>query len=708
MTTVAKPKASKLQPSRLSDQLELLRDDVDLSSLNLALKGSESFHLLEAVTDGRIQRTIEGASTVTFTVADPDRALLKSGFVSASQDVAVRTGHTLAYRSSGLLGRNTDIELDGLWFRLTAVSKTGDSIDLTFEDREVALLRSYPHPGAAHHGFKSVPGNLLPSGRARFAEDLVGEVSEIDGGIRFFANDLQHTMDALAGTAHHKDKGLTADQTITVKHHAATKEQLDNLERVLIVGAGLKARRKVLVCAVMVITQESSALQSATNGVHVGLFQQDPAYWPAERTPEPDAFAFFNTAISADKQHPHLAFADLCEEVQASGQGSLYAQWHDEAENTVDAFLADDQSLPALAAAYQASAAAAGGAAEKNLLVRGQLSTVNGKKQYVREDNWTCLQRLAGEVGYRCFCVSGTVYFVSEPWLFRTKLAATISEASPEVDSIDGDFNQGKKVAQITVNCRASRWQAPPGTLIAVADAGPFSGRWLVNTIQRGVFKQDAVITAKKPRPILAEADAPEYATGKPSGAKMYKPKDKAAKSTGSAVAGTKSAVAPAGTVEMLDIIDTHGDQTPVRIILHSAESDGDPTGLPGFFSGQKLGYGVQATIGADGTIVRMARDTELTWGCGGANTGSLQIELMGFAHFTRFEWLGRTAQLDSVVALCAAWCRAWKIPVRVGTESGISTHAMQSKLHPASQGHWDPGPGFPLELVLARIKKAV
>jgi len=44
---------------------------------------------------------------------------------------------------------------------------------------------------------------------------------------------------------------------------------------------------------------------------------------------------------------------------------------------------------------------------------------LNGKTLYAREDNWTCLQRLATEVGWRC--VSGTVYFTADQDLLASQ-----------------------------------------------------------------------------------------------------------------------------------------------------------------------------------------------------------------------------------------------------------------------------------------------
>ena len=73
------------------------------------------------ITDGTIDRTMDGASTLEITIDDPDRDMLRSG------------------RSDNQI----DLQIDGLWWRLVKVSKQGDTLILTFEDRAVAYLRKH-------------------------------------------------------------------------------------------------------------------------------------------------------------------------------------------------------------------------------------------------------------------------------------------------------------------------------------------------------------------------------------------------------------------------------------------------------------------------------------------------------------------------------------------------------------------------------------
>src|SRR5262245_21163515 len=132
--------------------------DVNVSSLvlnpvNPALKNTE---LVDAITDGNLERTIDGASTLDLTVHDPRRSLIRSG----------------------LFGYQLDVQLDKLWFRLVKVNKNGDDLTLTFDDREVALLRRQVKPRKASRSQVT---------RAQFALSLVREVRP---AIKFVAPDL--------------------------------------------------------------------------------------------------------------------------------------------------------------------------------------------------------------------------------------------------------------------------------------------------------------------------------------------------------------------------------------------------------------------------------------------------------------------------------------------------------------------------------------
>jgi cell wall-associated NlpC family hydrolase len=447
----------------VSEQRELY-GDVDLSQLVLdpKRKGVAGLDIASSITAASVERTIEGASTVTITVRDRDRSLLRSG----------------------LLEQVIDIRVDKLWFRLAAVNKQGDDLTLTFEDREVAILRTYDKPR------KAVRGKVT---RAEFAQMLVREARP---PIRFVSPELHlaQPIEKVSRTAKDlkREQGLADDAPVTVKGVKATKEQRQNIEGVLDVGVALSAPVKVLITAVMVITQESSARNLAGgDGTSAGLFQiiDSNGTLAQRRDLEWASTWFFTRAIAENKKVPGRSKTGLAQAVQRSAFPNAYAKWEDEATLTVNAYGKGGTDV----------------VTEKPYeFTRG----VNGQ----REDTWTCLGRLADEVGWRRFAVSGTIYFVSEIKLFASRPRMRVSEETEGVDQIDFDWDPGKKAQQATISCHLARWQAPPGSVTELLGQGPANGRWLVSSVRRSLFATAAEVTLRRPQAKKPEP-APETTT---------------------------------------------------------------------------------------------------------------------------------------------------------------------------------------------------
>lgn len=101
------------------------------------------------------------------------------------------------------------------------------------------------------------------------------------------------------------------------------------------------------------------------------------------------------------------------------------------------------------------------------------------------------------------------------------------------------------------------------------------------------------------------------------------------------------------------------------------------------------------------------------SWTLRSGNAVSDNIELCGFAKWTRADWLARPKLLESAAVWLArrAAARPW-IPlvklspaeVRAGKAGVIGHNDWTVGMKDGS--HWDPGPGFPWELVLARANQ--
>ena len=154
LTAIQKMELSQLDPRKV--KRSMMGDDLDLDKLNVYLRSQVLFDTTSRVLDIQVNRTIDGASTVDLTCDDYDRSLLRSG----------------------ALNTRLDIEIDGLWFRLVKVSRSAgeDQLTLTFEQREIALLRTYPRPGVKHNGLKWASRDKTT--RAEFILNLIREVRE--------------------------------------------------------------------------------------------------------------------------------------------------------------------------------------------------------------------------------------------------------------------------------------------------------------------------------------------------------------------------------------------------------------------------------------------------------------------------------------------------------------------------------------------------
>lgn len=479
-------------------QLELLGQDVDLQAFSLEMRNKAGINVVDSITDANINRTIEGASTLTVNVEDDaDHTILRSGF----------------------LGRHINVNVDGLNFTLVGVKKASRNLTLTFEDYQINRLRYYDSFLAMQRKqvtrAEFVLRMIKEAGIGRWVIPELGVVQPISdiqpGQIITDENGkpLRSSKDPNAST--NRRAGIPDVVALTVKGVQATAEQIGNANTIISTGVSMGVRRKLLVCAIMTGIAEST-LHNYAGGDRdsVGVFQQRRSMgWAASRNVAVDAQDFFKHAVQQDGINPNLSYNDLCQAVQHSGTPYVYGKYQAEGDAFVREYgltggdfsdpgslnnAKSPASLPSTLGEYQ--------------YTRGQLIQAKTGGQYIltKENSWACMQRLAQEVNWRCFCVSGAIYFISEDYLFKSKPVLTIGEKSEGVDWIDFDFDEGKRVAIVTISLHLGRWSAPPGSIILISGMGTIlNGRWLVNDVQRSLYTTQGTITLKKPLPVLPE-----------------------------------------------------------------------------------------------------------------------------------------------------------------------------------------------------------
>jgi len=163
-----------------------------------------------------------------------------------------------------------------------------------------------------------------------------------------------------------------------------------------------------------------------------------------------------------------------------------------------------------------------------------------------------------------------------------------------------------------------------------------------------------------------------------------------------------------------------HGTHVPLRFVLHDTQSH-DTKGIAdiaGIFSfwhtqrnpdGSLAQYGAQFVVDKEGLIGEGGPATAIQWHVGNLNTGSIGIEQIGFAEFSRETWThDRRDQLWSVARVLAWGHGKYRIPLRVPRHPqspGVTTHARVGAAGIDPSGHTDPGAGYPLAVVVKMAK---
>lgn len=145
------------------------------------------------------------------------------------------------------------------------------------------------------------------------------------------------------------------------------------------------------------------------------------------------------------------------------------------------------------------------------------------------------------------------------------------------------------------------------------------------------------------------------------------------------------------------------GGIKPRLIVLHTTEGHDRPgvedlRGLGEFFNGAPASSHVAND--QEGNDARYVPDSRKAWTQSNANPYSLSVEQIGFASFTRKEWVEqRMPQLRNTAEWVAYWSQLYGIPIRESTLRGVCQH---SQLGAWGGGHHDCGGGYPFDLVLA------
>lgn len=153
-----------------------------------------------------------------------------------------------------------------------------------------------------------------------------------------------------------------------------------------------------------------------------------------------------------------------------------------------------------------------------------------------------------------------------------------------------------------------------------------------------------------------------------------------------------------------------NADNTKQGIVQHTTESEGGNTNVIGYLE-RNWGTGsYHQMVDFDGEGVRLVPDNKQAWGAmPQGNKRGLHVCAMGRAEWTRERWLQEGKLLERHAQIYAEWNKVHGIPlVRISWQQfkdgvrGVVTHDDISKAFRESD-HWDPGTGFPLDVVIKR-----
>lgn len=98
--------------------------------------------------------------------------------------------------------------------------------------------------------------------------------------------------------------------------------------------------------------------------------------------------------------------------------------------------------------------------------------------------------------------------------------------------------------------------------------------------------------------------------------------------------------------------------------------------------------------------VYRVVNDADVAWHARGVNSISFGLEIVGFARWSRAEWLEHLSTLTEAARIHAGWCRAHGIPLVQSMTRGYHSHAGLP-----GNDHTDPGPDFPWDVYLDLVR---
>jgi hypothetical protein len=469
---------------------DLLLNWADKKVLDLDIKRA-----IESIT---INRTIDGANTIEISLRDPKRLIFKESVGRSRRRIddpnepnPIDEGWN-EINQVDVIGRAVSVELDGCSFRLVKVGwdSVNNQTTLTFEDRMIYWLRR-----KKGHSLRVSRNEVT---RAQFILRLLRQV-QVEK-MPFICPELFERQ-AIAKIKSEKASpdpdtkgGFDGKANLTVKGVKATNEQRRNMATAFEAAESVKGCTDKILEALACTCTTESLVQNLPGGDQDsrGIIQvQDRTAAFAHVTNTNIAscvigwmkkgYGRFGGAVEYSKKHPHARPGLIAAAVQyLETNVKLYSPWEAEAKKWVRA--------------WNGSAGESASSADTSYVKSYQYARAKD------EDSWTCIQRLAEEVGWKAFIVGRSFYFMSIEQLYQRRVRHLIKPGDGSYVSIQADMDWGKEVNTATLVVFADRWAAPPGSVIELDEEFDIiAGRWLVQSSSRDWFSPQITLTLIQP-----------------------------------------------------------------------------------------------------------------------------------------------------------------------------------------------------------------
>jgi hypothetical protein len=436
----------------------------------------------DRITGGRLLLTMEGASTITLDIEDPDWEVEHSGILDVDGDL--RMG-------------KIDMQLDGVWFRLAQATRQDPAVlRLVFEDLTISMMREH------HKPMKAARGSVT---RAEFIGKMV---NELPAPMRLFYSPERSEKQPVArpdyptATPSKDDKtgGFDKGAHFNAYHKPATKDEMGEAATVLTVCDQLSVStlvRESIICAAL--GESGFAPTRVSSAGAKGVFQMMPEWWSKIGWQDTEkqarhfieaGFYRYGGARKLASANPQMSPGEIASRVEGSATDGQNAGYYND-------FLPEARKIIRL---WKGGGGSSSGDTVFQLQAYQFTRGLPGRK----EDSWEAGTRLAGQVNWRLFVAGGVVVYASDDWLIAQSSRLTIPTPTEDflVDRPTYDWDHGKLAGNVVLQVVASRWSQLPSTIVHLSEAGwgPIRGRWLLLEVDQNLFvDDDCRITLTKP-----------------------------------------------------------------------------------------------------------------------------------------------------------------------------------------------------------------